>query len=320
MERDYYDTQYPDEKPPRRHLNPSIIVALIGVVGMVISSTVTALLTKEAGEIKGRQTAIAEFQPTIAALHTEIAQQVEMYATQVAGLPQSPGINTPVSTVMTGRLTGVLTDRAGNPLSGLWVGIRNGPETVTDVQGIFVLPNSPAGDQIIVVKPRTGGSEFIQNIRIEAEKDTEVNLVYDPAIPQLGLLSITAPTDGSSLLESQGKEHWEIIYGRCDGLAQIYNGYDNFDIWVLIRAIIDDSKLWVQHPQAIIDQTNKTWQASIVMGSATFPPYDGQKWIIIAVAVNRDSGMEHITNTESLNSLPTHIGSNIVTVEMEIQP
>lgn len=240
MKKDYYDTQYPNEEPPRRHLNPSIIVALIGVIGMVLSSTITSIITKESGETRGRQT-VVELQPTIFALQTEIAEVIE-----ASGIPEVGNTLTPGAAL--GRLTGVLTDRAGNPLSGLWVGIRNGLETVTDVQGVFVLPKSPAGDQIIVVKPRTGGSEFIQNIRIEAETDTEVRLVYDSATSQLGLLSITAPVNGGFIKADQESVHREIVYGRCDGLVQIFNGFDNFEIWVLIRAINDDAHLWVQYP------------------------------------------------------------------------
>jgi len=213
-----------------------------------------------------------------------------------------------------GRLSGMLTDRTGNPIGDMTVSIRNGPQTKTDSEGKFVLNHTPTGDQWVEVQASAGG-RLTQNISLEPKKTTTVNFVYDASTSRLGLLSIVAPVDGGLLeLTKDGQEHRAVIYGRCDGLSQILG---NFDVWVLISSQ-RDSRFWVQHPPAVIDPSTNTWRARALFGSVEYPPKNGEHWDIVAVSAGSESEIKRVLNTPMLSMLPPHITSNVVTAETRI--
>lgn len=216
----------------------------------------------------------------------------------------------------TGRLLGILTDRAGNPLIGLRISIRNGPQTLTDAQGQFTLSGTPTGDQVIIVEnPHINTSSLTQAIALAAGQTTQTKIVYDVATAQLGLLAVTAPLDNGDLeIRRDRKVHRATVFGRCDGLGQMLG---RFDIWVLIRSE-RDSKLWVQHPPAIIDTAARTWHANVSLGDPAHPPREGERWDLVAVAADASSDLGHIANTPKLTLLPPHISSNVVTVIAKI--
>jgi len=291
-----------------------------------LQPTVAVLGTQAAaGEIKGRQTAEAELQPTVAVLGTQAAAgeikgrqtaEAELRLTIDALRTQVAAATTPTSPVTTGQLEGLLTDRAGNPISDISVSIRNGPETVTDMAGGFVLSNVPAGNQLIVVKPPSGEGQLTQNISIEANQTTKTSVIYNSATSRLGLLSITAPVDGGVLeVRPDGTVHRATIYGRSDGLAQVFG---EFDVWVLISSERDES-FWVQRPPALVDPNSNTWRANVLLGSEEHPPSDGDFWDIVAVAADADSDINRIISTPKLSELPPHIRSNVVTAVTQIK-
>lgn len=216
----------------------------------------------------------------------------------------------------TARLEGIVTDRSGNPLPNMSVGIRNGPAANTDTLGKFVVNNVAAGGQIIVVKPPSGGGQLTQHVELEAGKTTRANVVYDASTSQLGLLSITAPVDDSSVearqVDGRGKT---TVHGRCDGLARIF---DRFNIWVLVKPETATA-FFVQHPPAIVNHQNGTWMMDIWLGEPDHPARNGDRWTIIAVAAGPDSGINRIASTPSLNLLPPHLESNVVTFVSEVK-
>jgi hypothetical protein len=257
--------------------------------------------------------------PTIAALQTSEA------ALSLQPAPSSTSIGSvstrsPIPGSDLGQLEGILSDRSGVGLPNMTISIENGPQTSTDALGQFVLEEAPIGSQLIVVQAPTLGSQFSQHVNIEQDRITYANLVFDSLSMQLGLLSITAPVNNSVLTPEADVPHKQLVYGHCDGLAQIFGEYGKFKIWVLVRAISDDAYLWVQHPAAIVDATNNTWQASVYMGSQQSLPYDGQKWIILAVAAPVESGMENILNVMELEDLPFRIvRSNVISLTMDVK-
>jgi hypothetical protein len=215
-----------------------------------------------------------------------------------------------------GRIAGMLSDRAGNPIGDMSVGIRNGPQAQTDSRGKFVVNEAPAGDQTVEVRSPSTKGQLTQNIRVEPGQTTSVNIVYDAGTSRLGLLSITAPVDSSLLaLRHDGNEYRAEIYGRCDGLQQILG---QFDVWVLVSSE-SDSRYWVQQPSALVDPSDNTWRAKALFGSPENPPRDNQRWDIVAVAASSGSGIGRVINTPSLNLLPSHISSNTVSVETKIK-
>jgi hypothetical protein len=215
-----------------------------------------------------------------------------------------------------GRIEGTLTDRAGSPLSGMSVGISNGPQTQTDSQGKFVMNDAPSGDQTVEVQSPSKKGLLTQTIRVEANQTTSVNVIYDTKTSRLGLLSITAPVDGGLLeLRQDGDEYRAVIYGRCDGLEQIFNG---FDVWVLMSSE-HDLRFWLQQPPAIVDPSAGTWRAKALFGSREHPPQDKERWDIIAIAADSGSQIGRVINTPNLNLLPLHIRSNTVTVETRMK-
>jgi len=215
-----------------------------------------------------------------------------------------------------GRLEGALTDRSENPISGMRVGIRSGPQTQTDAQGNFVLNGAPTGDQMIIVESANANTgQLAQNIHIATGQTTKTKIIYDAQTSQLGLLAITAPVDSGELeVRRDGNEHRATMYGRCDGLPQILGG---FDIWVLIKSE-RDQRLWVQHPPAIIDTSARSWRANVMLGDPQHPPRNGERWDIVAVAAVSNSDIRRIANTPSLSQLPPHISSNVVTTITKI--
>jgi hypothetical protein len=215
----------------------------------------------------------------------------------------------------TGRLAGTLTDRAGKPISDMSVSIRNGPETRTDIEGRFVLNNVAVGDQLLEVQSPSEKGSLTQTVTAQSQTTTPVSIIYDVNNSRLGLLSITAPVDDGLLdLTKDGNEHRGVIYGRCDGLSQILG---RFDVWVLISSQ-SDSRFWVQHPPAVVDQTSNTWHAKAVFGSLEHPPRDGERWDIVAISGNSESEIGRVLNTTKLTSLPPHIASNVVNIQTKI--
>lgn len=299
------------DKHGKRKLPGSVVVTLLVALIPLIGVTIGAYLNSIAPlQIARHETQTAEARPTFTA--TVIADT----ATPTLFLTKT---TTPV---LTGRLEGVITDRESNSLSDLSVSIQNGPAAKTDINGNFVLDGVEEGDQIIVVKPPSGGGQFSMNVSIRANQTSNVNIVYDAASSRLGLLSITAPVDGADLEVRQDLAdngvivHRATIFGRCDGLGQIFQ--NGFDIWVLITSE-RDGKFWVQFPAAVIDPNNNTWRANIVLGDAQHPPLNGELWTIVAVAADPDSGIDRITNTRKLTLLPPHVTSNVVSVTSQIK-
>lgn len=278
----------------------AVEVAVRSTIQAEWSPTIDALAAQiPVAETRGREAAIVGLQPTIAVLETAIAGY-QSYA----------------------QLSGQLVDRQGNPINDVLVTIRNGPGTKTDVNGRFVLGNVPIGEQIVVIEPPSGQGQLTQNVSIKQDQINYVNIVYDATRSQLGLLSITSPIDGGLVeidgeLGEDGSIFRTVIYGRSDGLAQLFD--DTFDIWILVSSE-EDPLLWVQQPPALIDFSASTWKATVQLGSFEKPPHDGQYWEIVVVAVAFGSGMERILNTPGLSPLPPHISSNVVTFEVEISP
>ena len=228
-----------------------------------------------------------------------------------------PPLPDPDSQFGTGRLEGALTDRAGNPINNVSVGILKGPETRTDLEGKFVLSQVPTGDQMIVIKTLGDKGQLMRNIRVEEGRTTKANVFYDPTSALLGLLSITAPVDDSSLslhkeVNKDKTRYKTTIYGRCDGLAQVLGVTKNFDVWVLVSSEYD-GVFCIQRPPAIVDLTSSTWQAEVYIGDQDHPPKDKERWRIVAVAADTDSQIGYITNTSKLSALPSHIRSNVIT-------
>ena len=131
---------------------------------------------------------------------------------------------------------------------------------------------------------------------------------------QLGLLSITAPTDGSLVKVTQGQVHTETVYGRGDGLAQIYGGYGMFDIYLVVQSLKGNQPMWIQKNPAVVDRNTNIWVGTIIMGDDKNPPEEGETWLIVAVAASKDAGIGKILNITSLSQLPELISSNLVTV------
>jgi hypothetical protein len=299
-----YNYGEPKERPQR---NPGpTILAIVAAISAIFVAYVQFVLPNKVS-IQATQT--AESKPTTAV----VVNTPEATAT-VVGDP-------PVQT-KTGRLAGILTDREGNLISDMSVSVRNGPATKTDIEGKFVLNDVAEGDQLIVVKPPSGDGQFTLNITVLAEQTNNINIVYDAASSRLGLLSITAPVDGGDLdiRQDVGDDgvlvHRATIFGRCDGLSQIFQG--EFDVWVLVSSE-RDGKFWVQFPPAIIDPNDNTWRANIVLGDAEHPPLNGELWTIVAAAASLDSGFDRILNTPRLSLLPPHITSNVISIESQIQ-
>jgi len=217
----------------------------------------------------------------------------------------------------TGRLEGTVTDNTGNPIADLSVSIRNGPKAITDAKGIFVLNGVESGDQLIIVEPRSGHGQLTLNINIKRDQNPKTNIIYNADTSRLGLLSITSPVDDSLLeVRRNGNEHRATVHGRCDGLAQVLEG---FDVWVLVKSE-RDPRYWIQRPSALIDPNSNTWRAGVLLGSPEHPPMTDESWDLIAVAAKADSDMGRILNTPNLNLLPNHITSNVVTVRLRITP
>jgi len=296
----------PKKKPP---IGP-IIATIVTAISAIIVAYVTYVLPNK---ISVQSTQTAEARQTF-------------IVSPIAGI-ETPTFSptTPRTQAKTGRLEGILTDREGNPISDMSVSISNGPATKTDIEGKFILNNVTEGDQIIVVKPPSGEGQFTLNFPVVADQINNVNIVYDTTTSRLGLLSIVAPIDGGDLEISQDNVdnngtpiivHRATIYGRCDGLGQIF--VNGFDVWVLVSSW-RDGKYWVQFPAATVDPHNNTWRANIVLGDAQHPPVNGEMWTIIAVATAPDSGFDRIDATPKLSLLPPHVTSNVITVIAQIK-
>jgi hypothetical protein len=202
-------------------------------------------------------------------------------------------------------------DRSGRVLSDVSISILNGPETAVDTQGKFVLNNVPVGDQVVILKSSRGvGGEVRQVVQLESGKTTQTNIIYDSATSRLGLLSITAPVDGSTVNVPVGNNGGLMtLFGRCDGLAQILG---SFDVWVLVKPQ-GNEPFFVQHPAAVVDPSANAWRSDITLGDAANNPKDGSQWTIVVVATKSGSDIDHIGSTPNLNLLPEHTTSNVVT-------
>ncbi len=213
------------------------------------------------------------------------------------------------------RVIGSITDRAGNPLNNVIIGIRNSVETTTDQQGNFVLNGVPSGDQLLVAKTQGGHGTLTQNLAVEKGKTTHARIIYDSVTSNMGVLSITEPIDGALVdIPSGQSEHLAMVYGRCDGMAQLLG---KFEVWLVVNSE-HDNRLWIQQPPAVIDAGPCLWRAKVVIGSAKHPPKNKERWNIVALGASTDSQMNRVINTPRLSLLPSHIASNAITVETRI--
>jgi hypothetical protein len=216
-----------------------------------------------------------------------------------------------------GRLEGAVVNRTEAPISNLTVKIQGGPETKTDALGIFVLNGVPSGDQIIVVENSSAPSgQLLQHINIAPSQTTQTKIIYDAQTSRLGLLAIAAPVDDSELeVYRDGARYRATLYGRCDGLALMVGA---FDVWVVIKSQTDD-RYWVQHPSATRDVNAQTWRADVLLGDFKHQPRPGERWTFVALAAETGSLISKIASTPSLNQLPPHISSNVVTARIRIR-
>jgi hypothetical protein len=265
----------------RRQKDPAKFVALLGFLGVVLAAIITGIFL--------------------------------LVSKRSPDLEQTP---TPVPNAIA-SLEGIVMDRSGKVLGDLSVSVRNGPETEVDTQGKFVLNNVPAGDQVIIVKSSHDvGGEVRQAVRLDAGKRNQTNIIYDSGSSRLGLLSVIAPVDGSTVNVASGPNGGVVtVIGRCDGLAQIFG---SFDVWVIVKPK-GDAPFFVQHPSAVVDPNANTWRSDITLGDAANQPNDGDHWTLVIVATRPDSGIGHIGSTPNLNLLPQHITSNVVTFTSAIR-
>lgn len=317
-EHDYDDySDYKNESDEliieKRKSRTSIIIALISLLSTII---ITLIPSYSKGLDDGKKKAEEYLLPTIAALETKDAdntRKIAVLETQLLAVHQDTQLPT-----NTGAINGLLTDRFGAGLPNMTVSVAGSGATKTDTSGNFIIENIPPGHQLIKVQAPTLNSQFTQNINIQSGGITDIKLIFDTQTMQLRLLSITSLVNNGSLEVEAGTEHRQIISGRCDGLAQIYGGFENFQIWVVVRAIQDDERYWVQHPSVVIDRNSNTWSTNTFMGSDKFPPYDGQMWVVMAIATPVNSGMEKILNFSEITDLPfSVITSNVVSLVMK---
>jgi hypothetical protein len=317
--------EYPSKL--KHKMSPAVIVAIIGAISTLLAAIIAGSMNGDTYKLNGEREAEQRLLPTIAVLESRVAE-LSLRLTQFPNVTSvaimTAHVTTPTTTnlVLSGFVDGILADRSGTAIPNITISIKNGPQTKTDTQGRFVLKNVLTGPQLVVVQASTGG-EFSQNIYIEENQKTIVNLVFDTQTTQLGLLSIVAPIDGGEMevrkdsVDNNTKiVHRATIFGRCDGIRQIFEG--GFDIWVLISSE-RDGKFWVQFPAAVVDPQDNTWRANIVLGDSLHPPQDGEMWTILAVAADFESGFDRIINTPKLSLLPPHIESNVVTVASRIK-
>ena len=156
---------------------PVIIAAIIAGIAAIIAALITGYFSFEQGSRTGRETAIAQLQPTIVSLQTVAVQQSDNGPQPIVPNQTTP---TPVMIISSGQgsIQGVMSDRKGNKLSGLTVRIPNGPETMTDKDGKFVLNDVPSGDQQLMVTA-SNRSPLIQNVRVDSGQTITVNVIYD---------------------------------------------------------------------------------------------------------------------------------------------
>jgi hypothetical protein len=308
--------EYPP--PSKSSQGWTIIVAIIGAVTTLLAAMISGSSNSETGRLRGEREAEQRLLPTISALETKSAQ----LTLQLTSSPSTTNISVTPITIsdFSGHVDGFLTDRSGTPIPDMAVSIRNGPQTKTDSQGRFVLDNVSTGSQLVIVQAAAGG-EFSQNIDVRENQTTYASLVFDPQTTRLGLLSIVSPVDGGGMdirkdvIDNNSTVHRATIYGRCDGLYQIFE--NGFDIWILIHSERDNF-YWVQRPPAAVDSQDNTWSADIVLGSFEHPPVNNERWVIIAMATEPDSGFDQIPNTPKLSLLPAYIASNVVKVKSQI--
>ena len=212
------------------------IIMTIAIILFLIGGN--AQYTVREGHLAEQRVMITQY-----SLETKVAQrenEIEILAAQIGNAsPTFPPV------VEKGQLRGVLTDRQGKPLSNMIISLQPEFETITDSVGSFLLNNVPIGNQTITVVSPSSNRSYDQNVFIEENQTTDVGLVLDIQSMQLGLLSIVTPVDGTNIETVAGDPIRLIIKGRSDGLAQIFGGYDKFSIWVLVRAIKDDNRLWI---------------------------------------------------------------------------
>lgn len=249
------------------------------------------------------------FGVVLAAIITGVFLLISQRSSETRPLPESG---------QTANLQGVVMDRSGKGLGDLSVSVHDGPQTDVDDQGTFVLKNVPAGDQVVIVRSsRNVAGELKQGVRLESGKTTQMSIVYDSGSSRIGLLSISAPVDGSRIEVPLVRNGGLItVHGRCDGLAQIF---DRFDVWVLVKPQ-GNAPFFVQHPAAIVDPNNNSWRCDVSLGDTTHPPTEGSHWTLVVVAAPVGSSLSRIANTPDLSKLTEqHIRSNVVTFTSSIR-
>jgi hypothetical protein len=223
-------------------------------------------------------------------------------------------------------VAGSVLEKHGSPIPDVEVRIGRGFTTVTDMHGKFVLNGVPPGDKILELRGSYGHSAT-QSIKIKTTGTTELTAVYDKLDSQIGLLTITNPVSmgGWTLTsypvqDAHGRtkiQYAADVSGSCLGLWALY---DQLGIWVLLKSERDNF-FWVQR-EAIIDPSNNTWSAHVLLGDGTNLPQKDQQWDIIAVASEHSasSGINKFQyKREGLphpNDLPPHVTSNVVLIKL----
>jgi hypothetical protein len=209
----------------------------------------------------------------------------------------------------TGRVEGSVRDLAGRPVADTTVTILNGAEARTNEDGYFVLKDVPAGVQLIELSSRSSKTAT-QSVRIEPHQTTPLSMIYDSATSKIGLLSITEPVNSAVLKVDRAESQFQgVVSGQCDGLKEILG---RFEVWVLIRP--EDGARSRLHLAAVIDLNSNTWQATIPFGDAEHPWSNGRFWQIVAIAARSESDIKRILTMPTVNPLPVHIVSEVVTV------
>ena len=96
-----------------------------------------------------------------------------------------------------GTLTGVVTNQdTGQPLSDAYVAIANTRfSTLTNAQGRFLIPGIPAGTYTVIVQNLGFAEVRRNNVRIEADGTTNLEIAMEPSVLPLQELVVTGVSD-----------------------------------------------------------------------------------------------------------------------------
>ena len=222
-------------------------------------------------------------------------------------------------------LKGTVITKSGSGIPGIAVSIGKDTSDTSDENGEFTLRRVPTGDQTLEIRPKSGRGAQQRKIMVD-KNPPSIKLIYDIRSSSLGLLSITYPANegGWSISkwrerDSRGKlveQYRANVTGTCEGLREQYY---SLGIWVAIKSN-RDSFWWVQR-QATFSPVSNGWTADVLLGDPEHPPVSGERWDIVAVAAEYDSGISKFQTINAqlpnLNSLPPHVESNLVSVTVQ---